>query len=139
MKQPIIKTPEQEHRRQLIWQVWIPLGASILIILVVAGFSVAGAITKSDQIERWGNLSAIWIIAPGLLAALIFLGITIASIYGTSKLLAHMHSWLLKLHSGIVNAGLILRIVADRSTQPVMFVNDIQARTETLWKKLIGK
>jgi len=50
MKRRTIPSPGSEHRRQLIWQVWAPLGGSILIVLFLAGLSIAGAVVNSDQI-----------------------------------------------------------------------------------------
>lgn len=131
-------SPSLEHRRQMTWQVWVPLGASILIFLGLAGLVVAGALTKSDQIERWGSLSAVWIILPVLFVGLIFLPILVACIFGMSKLLVKMPDWMLKLLMGVVQIGQVTRHAADSSTRPVMTVNEVQARVETLWKKTLG-
>lgn len=90
-------SPSVEHRRQMTWQVWVPLGASILIFLGLTGLVVAGALAKSDQIERWGSLSAVWIILPVLFVGLIILTILIACVFGMSKLLVKMPDWMLKV------------------------------------------
>jgi hypothetical protein len=134
MKRRTIPSPGSEHRRQLIWQVWAPLGGSILIVLFLAGLSIAGAVVNSDQIERWGNISTVWIIIPGLIAAFILLAMLLACVYGMSKLLVSAHRGMLQLLSRVERIGQILRKVADFFTRPVIATNETQARVKTLWK-----
>lgn len=138
MRREMNPSPAMQHRRQIIWQIWMPLGTSILAVLILAGFSVVGAFSHSDQIERWGNLSAVWVILPGLITLIIFLVIIIAGVYGMSKLLEHMPIWMLKLQSIFERVCSIASNAADRSTKPVMVVNGAQARVSTLWKKIFG-
>ncbi len=134
MKRRTIPSPGSEHRRQLIWQVWAPLGGSILIVLFLAGLSIAGAVVNSDQIERWGNISTVWIIIPGLIAAFILLAMLLACVYGMSKLLVSAHRGMLQLLSRVERIGQVLRKVADFFTRPVIATNETQARVKTLWK-----
>ena len=139
MKLQRVPSPAAEHRRQMIWQVWVPLSASILIVLGLIGMTIAGALLKSNQVERWGNLSTVWVILPVLFVGLIFLAIIIACVYGMSKLLIRMPGWMLKLQMGVVHIGQIIRRAADISTRPVMTVNGVQARMETVRKRIFGK
>jgi hypothetical protein len=132
-------SPAADHRRQMIWQIWVPLGASILIILALMTLTVVGAFMKSDQLERWGNLSAVWVIIPVLISTFIFLVIAFACVYGMSKLLQKMPGWMLRLQLGMVHIGLIFRRAADAATRPVMAVNGVETRVKTLWQKIFGK
>jgi hypothetical protein len=105
-----------------------------LIVLFLAGLSIAGAVVNSDQIERWGNISTVWIIIPGLIAAFILLAMLLACVYGMSKLLVSAHRGMLQLLSRVERIGQVLRKVADFFTRPVIATNETQARVKTLWK-----
>jgi hypothetical protein len=132
-------SPAADHRRQMIWQVWVPLGASILIILALMVLTIIGAVNRSDHVERWGNLSAVWVIIPVLISSLIFITILLAVVYGMSKLLKNMPEWMLKAQLGMVHIGLIVRRAADAATRPVMAVNGVDARAKTFWQRIFGK
>jgi hypothetical protein len=132
-------SPAADHKRQMIWQVWVPLGASTLIIVALMVLSIVGAIQKSDQVERWGNLSAVWVIIPVLITLVIFLAILLGCVFGMSKLLQKMPQWMLKAQLGVVHIGLIIRRAADAATRPVMEVNSMETRVKTLWQKIFGK
>jgi hypothetical protein len=132
-------SPAADHRRQMLWQVWVPLGVSILIIVALMVLTIIGAVQKSDQVERWGSLSAVWVIIPVLITLVIFLAIALAGVYGMSKLLQHMPQWMLKAQLGVVHIGLIIRRAADAATRPVMEVSSAETRVKTLWQKIFGK
>jgi len=132
-------TPAAAHRRQMRWQVWVPLAASILIVLALAVLSIVGAMGGSAQVSRWANLSAVWIILPMLLVGVIFLVITAACIYGMSKLLKHTPDWMLRLQLRIAYIAFSVRRAADAATQPVMAVSGVKASAQALWRKISGK
>jgi len=134
-----LKSPAEEHRAQMIWQVWVPLGSGILIFLVLAGLSVAGAVVQSPQIERWGNLSAVWVFLPVLLTGLIVFVIVGACVYGMSRLLQKMPEWMLKLQLLMVRFSLMVRRASNASTSPVFMVQGFNARTNSFWQQIFGK
>lgn len=138
MQQRKVITPSAAHRKQMIWQVWVPLGASLLIVLTLMVLTVVGAFQKSDQIERWGNLSAVWVIIPVLLVGFIFIAITLGCVFGMSKLLAKMHGWMLNLQLFALRVALVTRKFANAIVQPVMKTNTTGTRVKTLWKKVFG-
>jgi sterol desaturase/sphingolipid hydroxylase (fatty acid hydroxylase superfamily) len=132
-------SPSEQHRRQMFWQVWVPLIASLVIVLTLAILSIFGAVVGSSQVERWGNLSAAWVIAPLLFVGIIFMAIAFGCVYGMSKLLGHMPEWMLKAQLFFVRIALIIRRAADTTTLPVMKVHGYQASTHYLWNRYFGK
>ncbi len=129
-------SPTEQHRRQMIWQVWVPLISSLVLVLALVVWSILGAVQGSSQIERYGSLSAAWIIAPILFVGFIFLAINFGCVYGMSKLLGRMPGWMLKAQLFTVKVSLLIRRAADASTLPVMEVNSFQARVQYLRKKM---
>lgn len=129
-------TPAARHRKQMLWQVWTPLVASIVIVLALVVLSVIGAVQGSPQVERWGNLSAAWVIMPVLFSGLLMLVIVAGMAYGVSKLLQKMPEWLLKAQLFMLRLALATRRAADQAATPVVTVNTFSARVNTLWGKI---
>ncbi len=132
-------SPATQHRRQMRWQVWAPLIASIVVFVALVTLTIIGAVGGSSQVSRWANLSSVWIITPVLLSGLIFLVIFAACIYGMSKLLKHVPGWMLRLQMAIEQVALIARRAADAAAQPVMATSSVKASAQALWRKILGK
>jgi len=134
----IQRSPVLNHRRQMLWQVWIPLGASITCIMALALLVVAAAVVGSDQIARWGNISAVWVITPVLIALLIFLAIISGCVYGLNWLLVRMPGWMIKGQLFMIQVSLITRRTANTVASPVMEVNGWKSRLTVLWRQLFN-
>lgn len=70
-------------RRDVIWQIALPLGLAIVIVLVLMGLLIApvGAPVRSV----WADISLIFLIVPAALLGLIFLAITSGLIWLAAK------------------------------------------------------
>jgi hypothetical protein len=136
---PINASPVADHRRQMLWQVWLPLGISIFIVLVLIILTVAGAAQDSPQISRWGNISAILVIIPVLFIGMLLSVIVLALVFGMTKLLKNMPGWMLSLQLRLVHISLVIRRIADSITKPIMTVNTSTARIRRLWNRYIRR
>jgi hypothetical protein len=133
---PVNTSPEADHRRQMIWQVWVPVIASAVIVLAVAIWAIVGTIQGSSAVNHWGNISAVWVIMPVLFAGILLLGVTVAIIYGLSKLLNKMPGWMITARTKVASLAVSVRRAADSATQPVMTVNANTARLRAFWNKV---
>ncbi|RPJ51282.1 MAG: hypothetical protein EHM21_03095 [Chloroflexi bacterium] len=131
--------PAADHRRQMIWQVWVPLAASLIIVLGFAILAILGAAVGSPQVERWGNISAVIVIVPWLVIGLVLLAIVGGSAYGVFFLLQKMPGWMLKVQLFMIQLALIIRQASDAATKPVMSVNTFSARVKALWRKVVRR
>ncbi len=131
-------TPLEEHRRQMLWQIWAPLALGLLIFFALMVLTLIGAARQSSLVEKWGNLSAIYLLIPVLFIALIVLAILGGCIYGLMKLLKNMPGWMLTARIQILRVALLLRRGMDAVTKPVFVVNETMARAEGL-KRSLGK
>ncbi len=129
-------TPTTEHRRQMIWQVWVPLIASILVVLAVEVLAIVGAAHGSPLVDHWGAIAAILIIIPVLLVGLIILGIVGGMVYGASRLLKPLPGWMLKAQLFMLRLALVVRRAADAATKPVVAVSTFSARVSRLWNDI---
>ncbi len=111
----------------------------MLVVLALAILTIIGAAQGSSQIERWGHISAIWVIIPVLISGIVILAIVGGSAYGMSKLLGKMPEWLLKAQLFMVHLALTVRRAADAATKPIMASNTLSARVSTLWGRLFHR
>ena len=75
-----------KHKREVFWQILLPMMIGVLLVLVVAFVIIFGAQSSSD-LSRWADVSTIWLILPSLFITLIFLIILSAFVYLITLLL----------------------------------------------------
>jgi len=76
-----------EHRREVFWQITLPLIIGILLVLAAVGAIVFSATQPLTDLARWADVSLIWLILPSLFFAFIMLVILMGIVYGISMLL----------------------------------------------------
>jgi hypothetical protein len=136
---PIPATPEEriaEHKRQMLLQVWIPLAVGTLLILAVMVLTVLGAVYGSSQIERWGNLSAVYIIIPSLFSSLITLALLIALIKGLATLIQKFPGWMYLLQALFARIYALVYQAANRVAAPVVSVGGVVEGLKAARKKI---
>ena len=136
---PINTSPAAQHRRQMIWQVWVPLIASIVVVLAIAILAVVGTVQGSSEINRWGNISAIYLMIPNVFVNLVVVALLGAVIYGLSKLYKKMPLWMFIARMRAAQMAVLARRGADALVQPVIAVNSYDARVRAFWKKIFNK
>jgi hypothetical protein len=77
-----------EHRREVFWQITLPLVIGILLLLAALAAIIFSAAQPITDVGRWADVSLMWIILPSLFFALIILVILIGLVYGISRLLS---------------------------------------------------
>ncbi len=70
-----------QHRKDVFWQITIPMMVGILLVLVAVAVVLLSATHAATNLSRWADVSLIWLILPSLLIAFIFLIILIAFTY----------------------------------------------------------
>jgi hypothetical protein len=120
---PVPTTPEErtaEHKRQMLLQVWLPLGGGIVLVLAVCVLAILGTVYRSTEINRWGNISSIYLLIPTLLVNLVPLILLGLAIYGMSKLLAKMPGWMYAVQAFFGRIYAFTRQAADKLAAPVL-------------------
>ena len=129
-------SPAVLHRRQMLQQVWLPLAASLIVLLALMILTIVGAVQGNPAVEKWGNLSAIYIILPVLLVSLILLALVGGAVYGMSKLLNKMPTWMMMAQAHAVTLSAMIRKAANAATQPAFAVHLFAARARALRKQI---
>lgn len=122
------------HKRQVIWQIWLPL---ILVSLVFLGLCILAVfLTKngSSVSSQWAALSVIMILFPVCLGGfLVFLMIGV-SIYLTTRILQGAPPILYKLQVILMRTSAVVRYYADRLASPVITANEKWAGFAAIFK-----
>ncbi|HLF89641.1 MAG TPA: hypothetical protein VI451_11880 [Anaerolineales bacterium] len=125
------RNPEthEQHRRQMFWQVFFPLGVGVILMLAVCVLPVA-AVTQGGEVRRWADISLIWLILPAMLFSLIPLALLAGSVYGLVRLFQILPGWMFRLQGIFDRIRGIVRQYADKAVEPVIQVQSFTARIQ---------
>lgn len=136
---PIPTTPEEratQHRRQVLIQIWLPLTVGTLLVLAVAGLAIAGTVNKSSEVNRWGNISAVYVMLPTLVTSLLTLSLLVLAILGISKLLVKVPVWLAAVQKIFARIAALVKAYADKLAAPVVAVGGVTSGLNAARRKL---
>jgi hypothetical protein len=125
---------QRNHRRQVWWQVLFPIllfGAIIAAVAVLAAWGT----NSNAQVAQWGNISAVFLILPVL--ALLLVGSVILGliIYGMTRLLKVLPSYLRLVQLFIERVGEFFRKIADTTAKPVIATNSAWAGVRKIFSR----
>lgn len=112
-------------RRDVIWQIALPLGLAALIVLVIAGLLIApvGAPVRSV----WADISLIFLIIPTGLMSLIVLALIIALAIGVFMLLRELPYYAKKAQDFVALATYRVSLVATKITNVILSIRSFVA------------
>jgi uncharacterized BrkB/YihY/UPF0761 family membrane protein len=130
----------RKHRQQRFWQIIVPIGAGILLVVAVMTLTILTA-TRGDpgaQISGWADTSMIWLILPILLVAVVIVLLLIAMIYLLAKTLK-----VLPVYTGIVQqyaalAAEKVKQISNRLTAPIINIRSSLAGINKTVGKIFG-
>jgi len=114
----------QAHRRDLIWQILVPIVVALLVVIATFVFVATGS---SGTASLWADISMIWLLIPLLFIAFITLIILGGIIYGMAMLLKATPIYTQKLYRLIRLVTQKIENVADEIAKPILFVEGISA------------
>ncbi len=76
-----------QHRREVFWQITLPLLIGIILVLAALAGILFVASGYLGGLERWADVSLIWLIIPTLFFAFLFLILLTGIVYAISMLL----------------------------------------------------
>lgn len=76
-----------EHRREVFWQITLPLIFGFLLLLAAIAAIIFSATQPAPELNRWADVSLMWMILPALFLALLILIIVAGFVYLITMLL----------------------------------------------------
>ncbi|HOV07098.1 MAG TPA: hypothetical protein PLV27_07555 [Anaerolineaceae bacterium] len=113
----------EQHRKQFLMQILVPVLAASAGVLVVAVLAVLSVQSTPSINEKWAHISTILLILPGILVGLFVLSLIL------------LFSWLMvKLSRQVSSIGAILQVYFDQTkrlvekgstyiVQPIFWIN----------------
>ncbi len=116
-----------EYKRQVFWQITLPLLLGLLLGLAAIGAIVFSAVQPVTDVARWADVSIIWIILPSLFIVFLFLVILVALAYAVSLLIKVIprSARILQLYFELGRDKVAQ--LADLVVQPVIKIQGFQA------------
>lgn len=123
----------QKHRRELAWQIILPVAlTSLLIVALIVVINVA-TFNQGGDVGRWAAISTIWIVIPIMLAGLVLLALLVALVYGMKRLLDITPTYTGLAQDYVHIAAGYVRRAADMAVKPVLFLDGVGASVRRLF------
>lgn len=112
------RNPEtyQKHKKEVLWQITIPLVIGVLVILMMAAGSVLPAVDQS----RMADISLIWIILPNMVIALLMILMLAGMVFGLMKLTGIVPFYARKVQIFFNRVNSQTQKIDDRIVEPIL-------------------
>jgi uncharacterized membrane protein YjgN (DUF898 family) len=128
---PVDSPSVRNHKSQLAWQILVP-------ILLVAALVIAAAVlvvkSTGSASSTWADISTIWLIAPMLVFALVFVILLGFLIYGIARLLQVTPRYTGKVQNLFFQISGRTRGISNAATQPVVWVHQAGAILKSIFR-----
>ena len=115
-----------KHKREVFWQIMLPMLIGVLLVLSVAFVIIFGFQSSSD-LSRWADVSTIWLILPSLFFAFFFLILLSAFVYLITVVLRITPRYALIVQLYFEIAKHKVSYYSNRITQPIIQTKGIWA------------
>lgn len=105
--------------------------AGLLFIALIVLINVA-TFRQNGDVARWAAISTIWIVIPIIIASLIFLAVLVGLVYLMKRLLNITPTYTGLAQDFVHKLMIRIRLAADASVKPVIFVDSIGASINRL-------
>jgi len=116
-----------EHKREVFWQITIPMGIGVLLVLLATFGVVVAATQPVSELSRWADVSLIWLIIPALFVGLIFLAVIAGIIYLIIIVLQMTPRYARLIHNYLEIGKHKLFRISDQITGPIVKTKGIWA------------
>lgn len=124
--QPIHESYKR-HRRELVWQIILPVALTALLIVVLIVLINIATFNQGGDVGRWAAVSTIWIVIPVMVAGLILLALLVALVYLMKRLLGITPTYTGMAQDFIHKAAAYLKRGTEMAVKPVLFLDGIGA------------
>lgn len=115
------------HKREVFWQISLPLIIGTLVLVAAVVAIILSALQPVTDLERWADVSLIWIILPSLFFALIMLAVLVALVFVVSLMLRSIprYARILQLYFELGKSKIYK--LANLLVEPILKVNSLSA------------
>jgi hypothetical protein len=134
----VIRNPitRQKHRKEILWQVTVPMLIGSVILLALALLAVGFGPVEA---RRWAGISIIWLTVPMMLVTLLALVFLSGSIYGIIRLILVIPKYSYQALTWLILLGLHIQRLNDRLVEPFLRAHMVSASMKTLGRRVSKK
>lgn len=135
-------TPEQHHRRQAAWQIWVPLGlilaifltAGVLMLLFTMGYAPEAGLP--DQQSPLAKGSVIFLVAGACLGSLLQLLLLVGLVLLSGKMIKGLPGIAHRVQNALTTTAALAKQAGDKLAGPVVTIASLKAALNQLVKSL---
>ncbi len=128
--------PLKRHRSQAAWQIWVPLGLGIAVVVALCVLSALATFSDLPISKTLAPVAVIWVVIPNCLSGLL----TIAILFGFVFLAAKMLGGLPRVGAQLLGAANQLQSfvqkLSDLAAAPVIKANSLLSKIAHFWNAI---
>lgn len=129
----------RQHKRQYFWQILFPIFLFLLIGAAAGGLVIWSTFSGLGQTRLWADVSLIWLLAPALVLAVLFVIVLGFVIYGLARLTKATPRLTSRAQELAEVGARGVRRAADGATQPFVWLEQGAAAIRSALAFLLGK
>ena len=128
--------PLKRHRAQAAWQIWVPLGMAIALVVTLCVFSALATMNDLPISKTLAPVTVIWVLIPYCLSGLIPLAILFGCVFLTAKMLGGLPRLGARILAAFMRMQKLAKSLSDRVAAPVVKAGSLQAGWVHFWKTI---
>jgi hypothetical protein len=122
----------RKHKRDLAWQIILPIILAGVVIIAGAIFISFGRIASTSL---WRDISLIWILFPALFIALVAIVIVGAAIYGMARLAKAAPRFTSRAQELTLKGAHGIQKIANGTAKPFIWLGQAGAAVRAIFKR----
>jgi uncharacterized Tic20 family protein len=127
---------QRAHRKQVLWQITLPLVIAALLILIIA---ILAAVSGPQGASLWADISLIWLIIPLMIISLILLVLLAGLVYAVIWLVRTLPGYAMQAQNFMIMIASQVERLGNLIVEPVLRVNAWLASLQALGRSLRRK
>ncbi len=127
---------QQAHRKQVLWQITIPLALAVIVVLVLAVLAATGS---PQSASLWADIALIWLIIPVMIASLVLLVLLAVLAYAVIWLVRTIPGYAMQAQNFMIMVTSQVERLGNMIVEPILRVNAILASLQALGRSIRRK
>ena len=124
----------RKHRREVFWQITLPLILVLVVMLTAAGLTAGSAWTGAPP-ALWRDLALIWILLLSMVFALVPMAVLFGLAYGIFRLIGVLPGWTFKIQRFAARVAETAAGISRVVTTPLIRVNAFSSGLRQLFRR----
>ena len=125
-------TTHAKHRREVLWQITVPLLVVLILLLGLVGLVIWSGVQANPEVGRWADISLVWLIVPVIILSFIFLLLLSAITFGVIKLIQVLPPYARLAQDFFLRIQARVTGISDRLVRPIVQTKSAAAAARRL-------